>query len=58
LLFTEHDMEVVFGIADRVTVMAEGRVLVEGSPTEVRVNPEVIRVYLGDETPVAVGAAQ
>jgi ABC-type branched-subunit amino acid transport system ATPase component/ABC-type branched-subunit amino acid transport system permease subunit len=58
LLFTEHDMEVVFGIADRVTVMAEGRVLVEGSPTEVRVNPEVIRIYLGEETPVAVGAAQ
>ncbi|MHB8613487.1 MAG: branched-chain amino acid ABC transporter ATP-binding protein/permease [Candidatus Dormibacteraceae bacterium] len=47
LLFTEHDMEVVFGIAERVTVMAEGRVLTEGSPEEVREHPEVVRVYLG-----------
>ena len=56
LLITEHDMEVVFGIADRVTVMAEGRVLVEGTPEEVRINPDVIRVYLGEETPETVGA--
>ncbi|HEV1997067.1 MAG TPA: hypothetical protein VGR61_02920, partial [Candidatus Dormibacteraeota bacterium] len=49
LLITEHDMEVVFGIADRVTVMAEGRVLTEGTPEEVRQHPEVVRVYLGEE---------
>jgi ABC-type branched-subunit amino acid transport system ATPase component len=49
LLLTEHDMEVVFGIADRVTVMAEGRVLTEGSPDYVRAHPDVIRVYLGEE---------
>jgi ABC-type branched-subunit amino acid transport system ATPase component len=57
LLITEHDMEVVFGIAERVTVMAEGRVLAEGTPEEVRVHPEVVRVYLGDEPLVATGAA-
>ena len=49
LLIIEHDMEVVFGIADTVTVMAEGRVLTEGPPAEVRVHPEVIRVYLGSD---------
>jgi ABC-type branched-subunit amino acid transport system ATPase component/ABC-type branched-subunit amino acid transport system permease subunit len=49
LLITEHDMEVVFGIAQTVTVMAEGHVLTEGSPDEVRQHPEVIRVYLGTE---------
>jgi branched-chain amino acid transport system ATP-binding protein len=50
LLITEHDMEVVFGIAQTVTVMAEGHVLTEGSPDEVRSHPDVIRVYLGVET--------
>lgn len=49
LLITEHDMDVVFGIADAVTVMAEGRVLTEGPPEQVRVHPEVIRVYLGSD---------
>jgi ABC-type branched-subunit amino acid transport system ATPase component/ABC-type branched-subunit amino acid transport system permease subunit len=49
LLITEHDMEVVFGIAQTVTVMAEGHVLTEGSPDEVRQHPDVIRVYLGTE---------
>jgi ABC-type branched-subunit amino acid transport system ATPase component len=49
LLLTEHDMEVVFGIADRVTVMAEGRVLIEGAPAYVRTHPEVIRLYLGED---------
>ena len=56
LLFTEHDMEVVFGIAEHVTVMAEGRVIAEGSPEAVRAHPEVVRVYLGDESLLAVGA--
>ena len=48
LLLTEHDMEVVFGIADTVTVMAEGRVLTEGKPDYVRRHPDVVRLYLGD----------
>ena len=48
LLLIEHDMEVVFGIAETVTVMADGTVLVEGTPDEVRRHPEVIRAYLGE----------
>lgn len=47
LLFSEHDMEVVFGTADRVTVMNQGRVLAEGAPDEVRRDPRVQEVYLG-----------
>lgn len=48
LLFCEHDMEIVFGTADIVTVMHQGRVLTEGTPDEIRANPEVQSVYLGD----------
>ena len=48
LLFCEHDMEVVFGSAQTVTVMHLGRVLIEGTPAEVRANPEVQKVYLGE----------
>ncbi len=48
LLFCEHDMEIVFGTADTVTVMHQGRVLTEGTPDRVRSDSEVKRVYLGD----------
>jgi len=48
LLFTEHDMEVVFSIAERITVLHQGRVIAEGTPAEVRSDPEVRRVYLGE----------
>jgi ABC-type branched-subunit amino acid transport system ATPase component/ABC-type branched-subunit amino acid transport system permease subunit len=48
LLFCEHDMEVVFGTARTVTVMNQGRILVEGTPDQVRANPDVRRVYLGE----------
>ena len=47
VLFTEHDMDVVFAVATRILVMHQGRVLVEGTPSQVRGNPEVQRVYLG-----------
>ena len=47
LLFTEHDMEVVFGIADRISVLYFGKILCTGIPEEVRADPEVKRVYLG-----------
>jgi branched-chain amino acid transport system ATP-binding protein len=47
VLFTEHDMDVVFRHADRVLVLAEGRVIAEGSPAEVRANPAVQAAYLG-----------
>jgi branched-chain amino acid transport system ATP-binding protein len=49
LLFTEHDMEVVFGIAEKITVLHQGRVLAEGTPAEMRADPEVRRVYLGEQ---------
>jgi len=48
LLFTEHDMEVVFSISHRITVLHQGRVIAEGSPDEVRRDAEVRRVYLGE----------
>ena len=47
LLFTEHDMEVVFGIAQKIAVLHQGRIIAEGRPEEVRNDPEVRRVYLG-----------
>jgi neutral amino acid transport system ATP-binding protein len=46
-LFIEHDMEVVMGNAERVIVMAEGRVIADGPPDEVRRNRRVIDAYLG-----------
>jgi branched-chain amino acid transport system ATP-binding protein len=47
-LITEHDMSVVFGLADRILVMHRGKVLVLGTPEEVKAHPEVRRAYLGD----------
>lgn len=47
LLMIEHDMDVALGLADRVTVLHQGRVILEGTPDEVRANPEVRDVYFG-----------
>jgi branched-chain amino acid transport system ATP-binding protein len=47
LLFTEHDMDVVFSIADRIIVLHHGSVLADGKPAEVRQDAQVRRVYLG-----------
>jgi branched-chain amino acid transport system ATP-binding protein len=47
VLFTEHDMDVVFAVARRITVLHQGAVLAEGAPAEVRANADVQRVYLG-----------
>src|SRR5208282_1317847 len=47
VLFTEHDMDVVFGHADRVLVLNRGTLIAEGAPAEVRGNAEVQAVYLG-----------
>jgi len=47
LLFTEHDMEVVFSTAHRIAVLHQGRLIAAGTPEEIRSNEEVRRVYLG-----------
>jgi branched-chain amino acid transport system ATP-binding protein len=47
VLFTEHDMDVVFAHADRIMVLNRGRLIAMGTPAEVRENPEVRQVYLG-----------
>jgi branched-chain amino acid transport system ATP-binding protein len=49
VLFTEHDMDVVFGVADRILVLHQGRILAEGLPHEVRANRQVQAVYLGED---------
>ena len=51
VLFTEHDMDIVFGHADRIIVLDRGRVIAEGSPAEIRVNADVQAVYLGEDVP-------
>ena len=48
VLFTEHDMDVVFEHADRILVLNRGTLISEGSPEEVRRNPEVQAIYLGE----------
>jgi branched-chain amino acid transport system ATP-binding protein len=48
VLFTEHDMDVVFAVAERIMVLHQGRVIAEGRPAEVRADREVQRVYLGE----------
>jgi len=48
IVVVEHDMEVVMGISDRITVLNYGEILAEGTPAEIRENPDVRRVYLKD----------
>jgi branched-chain amino acid transport system ATP-binding protein len=48
VLFTEHDMDVVFSVADRIMVLHQGRVIAEGPPAAVRADAQVQRVYLGE----------
>lgn len=48
VLFTEHDMDVVFGHADRVLVLHEGSLIAQGTPDEVQADARVREVYLGD----------
>jgi branched-chain amino acid transport system ATP-binding protein len=52
LLLVEHDMQAVFRLADRVSVMVSGRIVATGTPQEVRANEEVRVAYLGDQAEV------
>ena len=47
ILLVEHDMDVVFALADRITVLVYGQVIFTGTPEAVRANPEVRSAYLG-----------
>jgi len=48
VVFIEHDMDLVFRFAERITVLVGGRVLTEGTPAEIAANPQVREVYLGE----------
>ena len=47
MVFTEHDMEVVFGISQKIRVLHAGEIIAAGTPQEISDNPEVQRIYLG-----------
>ena len=49
ILLIEHDMDVVFALADRISVMVYGEVIATGAPDEIRGNEAVRRAYLGED---------
>ncbi|MGL4265342.1 MAG: ABC transporter ATP-binding protein, partial [Afipia sp.] len=49
LLIVEHDMSVVFGLADRISVLVYGHIIASGTPEEIRNSPKVKEAYLGEE---------
>ncbi len=57
VLFTEHSMDVVFAHADRMIVLARGRLIAQGRPADIRRNPQVQQVYFGTGSTFALDAA-
>src|SRR5882762_5526885 len=51
IVLVEHDMDAVFTLADRISVMVYGKIIATGAPAEVRGNPDVRRAYLGEDAP-------
>ena len=49
LVIVEHDMSVVFGLADRISVLVYGQIIASGSPEDIRADPKVRQAYLGEE---------
>jgi branched-chain amino acid transport system ATP-binding protein len=58
VLFTEHDMDAVFGHADHVLVLVRGRIIARGKPEAIRADARVREVYLGDMDSLAAARAK
>src|SRR6185437_7559526 len=55
ILLVEHDMEAVFALADRITVLVYGRVIASGAPRDIRANSQVREAYLGEAEAAGAG---
>jgi branched-chain amino acid transport system ATP-binding protein len=55
ILLIEHDMEAVFALADRITVLVYGRVIASSAPDDIRANEDVRQAYLGEQEAVGAG---